>query len=370
MIDRVLLNRMLKFSRIVQSWLVKCAAISLFCVLLQNPARAAESLYDVATNEAFQAYKSADYARAVKMFEIAAKECDRLGKIEREKVIILNGLAVSYCGALQFTKAQEISSEALALCAGGMKTDDPLFVKTQQNYDQIMARAKNKNGNHIGNTEHNAVDTPQESNSCTGLQLNVDGAVPLGQNMSKISLSQDETSLKKTLDGTTKAELSDKLESKAKPLYKRMLQKSAFWRLRYYFVAQNAHNCDFFYGQVIDNAIIGKAAVDFAFPNGCKCRGTAKVTYYPPNTFSCAGQKGNIFANCSDGRSMNGEFTTASLTTGHGTLSDSLGNAYQFTFGHTADQAIKTVNVLRKKMRCPDCSTKDIAENYSASSRQ
>lgn len=116
--------------------------------------------------------------------------------------------------------------------------------------------------------------------------------------------------------------------------------KKSFWKPQYYFVAQNTHNCDFFYGLVQDNPFIGRASVQFAFPNGCDCHGVAQVTHFPLGGPS-AGQRGYINASCTDGRSIKGNFITTSLTTGDGTATDSLGNNYQFTFGHTASNLFR-----------------------------
>jgi len=143
------------------------------------------------------------------------------------------------------------------------------------------------------------------------------------------------------------------------PFFKRLLHKVSFFKLNYYFVAQNPSNCDLFYGLVVDNPLIGRASLNFAFPSGCNCHGIAQVTHNPPFGGG-AGQRGYIKAKCSDGRTMKGKFTTASVTTGNGTVSDSLGNEYQFTFGHTADQAVQQVNLLRKKLGCEEVTGKEI----------
>lgn len=161
------------------------------------------------------------------------------------------------------------------------------------------------------------------------------------------------------LDTSLAAPLPPSKSSSNKSLYRRIMHKASFWKLRYYFVAQNAINCDLFYGLVQDNPLTGRASVDFIFPNGCQCHGVAQVTYYPP-LGGFAGQRGYIKAKCSDGRSLNGNFETLSLTTGGGTVTDSLGNGYEFTFGHTAEQAVHNVNLLRQKLHCPGCDAKDI----------
>lgn len=141
------------------------------------------------------------------------------------------------------------------------------------------------------------------------------------------------------------------------PFFKRLMNKAYFWRLKYYFVAQNTKNCDIFYGLVQDDPLIGYASVDFSFPNGCRCRGHAKVTHYAGST---VGQRGWVKADCSDGRILKGNFTTTSLTTGHWQATDSLGNEYQGSFGHTADEAVSSVNTIRRKLHCPECDPRDI----------
>jgi hypothetical protein len=144
-----------------------------------------------------------------------------------------------------------------------------------------------------------------------------------------------------------------------KTLMGHFVDKFYFWRLRYYFVAQNAANCDLFYGLVQDDPFIGRASVDFVFPNGCQCKGYALVTHYP-HPRSVVGQSGFIKTKCSDGRTLNGKFITTSLTTGHGTVTDNLGNSYQFTFGQHAEEAVKEVNELRKKLGCEECNPRDV----------
>jgi hypothetical protein len=150
-------------------------------------------------------------------------------------------------------------------------------------------------------------------------------------------------------------------EPQGKPnwLMRRFMPKISVPKLRYYFVAQNAHNCDLLYGLVQDNPLLGRAQLDFFFPNGCDCHGVAQVT--SRSLFGgAAGQKGYVRATCSDGRVLTGRFETESLTTGHGTVSDTLGSDYQFTFGQTANQAVAEVNELRKKLGCPECTGAEV----------
>lgn len=142
-------------------------------------------------------------------------------------------------------------------------------------------------------------------------------------------------------------------------LYKHMKHTARSRKLQYYFVAQNAANCEFLYGLIVDNSLIGRASVRFAFPDGCQCHGVAQVTYI--RLFGgTAGQKGYIKATCSDGRSFKGHFTTTSLTTGDGTVQDSLGDQYQFTFGHTAEQAVQEIDALREQLHCSELTATEI----------
>ena len=134
----------------------------------------------------------------------------------------------------------------------------------------------------------------------------------------------------------------------------------SFWKLRYYFAAQNGKDCEFFYGLIQDNPLLGRASVDFNNANGCKCHGTAQVTHYPLTKGGVVGQRGYIHVKCEDGRKMNGHFTTTSLTTGFATLEDDRGHSFEGTFGHSADQAVDKINELRKKLGCPEVSAHDI----------
>jgi hypothetical protein len=142
-------------------------------------------------------------------------------------------------------------------------------------------------------------------------------------------------------------------------LFKKLMNTAYFWRLRYYFVAQNAKNCTLFYGLIQDDPLIGRASVEFTFPDGCRCHGYAQVTHLPKGR-GVVGQEGVIKTKCTDGRKVTGRFITTSLTTGTATVSDSNGNDYQATFGHTADQAVSSVNELRRKLGCPECNARDI----------
>jgi hypothetical protein len=143
-----------------------------------------------------------------------------------------------------------------------------------------------------------------------------------------------------------------------KSLLKGIGGKAYFWRLKYYFIAQSDTDCDVFYGLVQDDPLIGLASVDFSFPNGCNCHGRALVTQYPMQ--GVAGEKGKIKVKCDDGRTLKGDFTTTSLTTGWGSIHDDAGHTYSGTFGHSLDQAIRAVNQIRQRRGCPDIDKKEV----------
>jgi len=149
------------------------------------------------------------------------------------------------------------------------------------------------------------------------------------------------------------------IPSGLKGILRGISNKLYFWRLHYYFVAQNGSNCTLFYGLIQDDPFTGHASVEFKFPDGCTCHGFAQVTHLPKGR-SVVGQTGIIRTKCSDGRKIDGNFTTTSLTTGSAKVSDNKGNDYQATFGHTAESAANSVNELRRKLGCPDCNAKDI----------
>jgi hypothetical protein len=147
--------------------------------------------------------------------------------------------------------------------------------------------------------------------------------------------------------------------NKAKSPFRWLKNTPFFFKLKYFFVAQNADECEFFYGLVQDNPLIGRASVDFQSANGCNCHGVAQVTHFPHGG-GTVGQKGSIKVKCSDGRIMRGTFTTTSLTTGNASFSDNLGHKYESTFGHTAAQAIETINTLRKQLGCPEVTAQEV----------
>lgn len=123
----------------------------------------------------------------------------------------------------------------------------------------------------------------------------------------------------------------------------------------YYFVAQNTENCDLFSGQVNHDLSVGSAETQYFFPDGSQCQGASNVNYIPPQG-GCIGQRGIVYTTCSDGRRIDGEWvvTSSSCTVGQGQAHDNYGNQYEFTFGHSAKEAVERVNTLRQNMGCAE----------------
>ncbi len=93
------------------------------------------------------------------------------------------------------------------------------------------------------------------------------------------------------------------------------------------------------YGEVNTNLLVGGS--DFRLEGkitGLTCQGSSNITYIPPFG-QCKGQRGEIFAACTDGRSITGEWFGQSCTTGYGRGKDSYGNAFAFTFGMAESDA-------------------------------
>jgi hypothetical protein len=160
-------------------------------------------------------------------------------------------------------------------------------------------------------------------------------------------------------DGHDKQETPVSSDGKVQSALKWFKRSTSFWKLKYYFVGQNGEDCEFFYGLIQDNPMLGRASVDFESGKNCHCHGIAQVTKLPHGR-SNIGQKGYIKVKCSDGRKMKGDFTTTSLTTGYATISDNLGHKYDCTFGHTASQAIEKINTTRRQLGCPEVTAEEV----------
>lgn len=133
-----------------------------------------------------------------------------------------------------------------------------------------------------------------------------------------------------------------------------LLTMGLLCNISFYFVAQNTENCDLISGRVVDDLRTGTGKTRFFFPGGAECEGHSYVTYIPP-TGSCAGQKGEVYTTCSDGRTIKGDWTVtaSSCKIGYGSAMDTWNNQYEFTFGYTAKKAVEKVNILRRQLGCP-----------------
>jgi S1-C subfamily serine protease len=112
------------------------------------------------------------------------------------------------------------------------------------------------------------------------------------------------------------------------------------------------------YGQVNANLLVGGS--DFVMEGkvtGLKCEGSSNVTYIPP-LGQCKGQQGQIFAVCTDGRTVTGEWFAQSCTKGYGRGVDSQGNAFALTFGMSEDEAQTQLKAqLASSSKKPDLPT-------------
>jgi hypothetical protein len=217
-----------------------------------------------------------------------------------------------------------------------------------------------------GSEELNAPVAP-----ATDASADATAALPNNAN-TKDAQAKDASLLKKEVTaGSGKINIYDESDLEASPPEKVrkhwfwLKHGPSFWKLRYYFAAQNASDCEFFYGLIQDNPLLGRASVDFNSASGCKCHGVGQVTHVPLKGGG-AGQRGYIHVKCEDGRHMKGHFTTTSLTTGFAELTDDKERKFEATFGHSADQAVDKVNALRKKLGCPEVTAEEIETKVNA----
>jgi S1-C subfamily serine protease len=114
------------------------------------------------------------------------------------------------------------------------------------------------------------------------------------------------------------------------------------------------------YGTVNANLLVGSS--DFTMTGkvtGLKCEGSSNVTYIPPMG-QCKGQRGDLFATCTDGRSITGQWFAQSCTKGYGRGKDSYGNIFAFTFGMSEQEAeMRLKTQLAVSGRKPDLPNYD-----------
>ena len=78
--------------------------------------------------------------------------------------------------------------------------------------------------------------------------------------------------------------------------------------------------------------------------SGIQCKGTSRVTYFPPFSFGCAGQRGDAPMRCDDGRFLNVTWTADSCTSGTGKGKDDQGGNFNFVFGLSEVEAMDFIN--------------------------
>ena len=106
-----------------------------------------------------------------------------------------------------------------------------------------------------------------------------------------------------------------------------------------------------FLGDVDHNLLIGVGDIKAkAEKSGIICEGQSSVTYIPPFSLGCKGQRGIAPLLCSDGRTINVNWIATSCTTGYGTGNDQDNTTFSFTFGHPREEALKIISTLKKQV--------------------
>jgi len=102
---------------------------------------------------------------------------------------------------------------------------------------------------------------------------------------------------------------------------------------------------EIFRGTVDHNLLLGAGDINVeAEKSGIQCKGTSRVTYIPPFSLGCAGQKGEAPMRCDDGRFINVTWTADSCTSGTGNGSDDQEGKFNFVFGLTEGEAMDFIN--------------------------
>ncbi len=111
--------------------------------------------------------------------------------------------------------------------------------------------------------------------------------------------------------------------------------------VRYKMVGKFDNYNELIQGDLVHDLLAGVAQISAETEKtGIKCDGSSRVTYVPPFSMGCNGQKGIARLRCDDGRMANAEWTATSCATGFGYGQTTDGNGFQFTFGLTAEEAI------------------------------
>ncbi len=89
-----------------------------------------------------------------------------------------------------------------------------------------------------------------------------------------------------------------------------------------------------FLGEVDHNLLAGSAYIVAETKNSkIKCEGQSYVTYIPPLSLGCAGQRGKAPLRCTDGRRLTIDWVAKSCTTGFGEGTDQNGATFRLAFG-------------------------------------
>lgn len=89
-----------------------------------------------------------------------------------------------------------------------------------------------------------------------------------------------------------------------------------------------------FIGDVDHNLLTGSAYIVAETKNSkIKCEGQSYVTYIPPFSLGCAGQRGKAPLRCTDGRRLTIDWVAKSCTTGIGEGTDQNGATFRLAFG-------------------------------------
>ena len=100
-----------------------------------------------------------------------------------------------------------------------------------------------------------------------------------------------------------------------------------------------------FIGDLDHNLLNGTAVITASTKSGIKCDGNSYITYIPPMSLGCAGQRGKAPMKCSDGRKLDIDWVAKSCTTGSGEGKDQNGNTFTLAFG--ADEATAKAELAR-----------------------
>ena len=77
--------------------------------------------------------------------------------------------------------------------------------------------------------------------------------------------------------------------------------------------------------------------------SGTQCKGRTSLTSSGVPASRCAGQKGNVRAECDDGRLLSAQWSSESCAVGFGQGQDNNGLAFAFTFGMPKSKAVQKI---------------------------